>query len=83
VGEGVSSVLQGHRVPSYLEHINTLASDMAKYFVFLIEVSAEHLRGLVDRVFNFDRDATPCLGLLHHVHALVIDFQGRTENEVG
>lgn len=51
----------------YLEDVNTLSSDLTNQFVFVIEMSAVHLRRFVHSVLNFDGHATTCLRLLDNL----------------
>jgi hypothetical protein len=51
----------------YLEHINALAGDVAEQLVLIIKMSAEHLCGLVDCMFDLDCYASTSLGFLDNL----------------
>jgi hypothetical protein len=49
---------------THLQHINALASDVAKNFVLLVEVTAEHFRGLVHSMLDLHSDTSTSLAFL-------------------
>ncbi len=52
----------GHGVKrAYLQDVNARPCYMAKQFVLIVKVSSKHLRRLVDRMFDFDRNTTSSL----------------------